>query len=468
MNISNKVISSGIWYTISNFVLKGVVFISIPIFSRIMSKEQFGSYSNYNTWLQLLITIVSFNLYVSVNRARLDFWKNLDEYCSSILLLGTGITLLFYIVVYFNINTFKQLFSMDEFYIHTMFLYLLVQPALEIFQVKQRVLYEYKASVLLSFISTLVTTIPSILLVLLLEDKFKARVIGYIFPFIVLNIFIYVYLLFKGKSFNFRYCKYAVLYSWPFIPHLLATYILSASDRIMITKFCGNQYTALYTIASNCMGICTLFLSALNNAVSPWIFDKIENEDIKIINDITAPYCFIFFFITQLAMLLAPELLWILGGTQYSGSKSMVVPLLTSVILQFAYCLYVNVEQYSRKTWAIALGTTIAAIINVLLNYILLPKYGYWIASYTTLAGYVVLFFVHYIFVRIIGYKNLYNDKFVFLMIFAAGLEQPVISFLYEHTFIRFIILTMGFFTAVLIIMRKVNILSGIKKFDIN
>lgn len=95
MNISNKVISSGIWYTISNFVLKGVVFISIPIFSRIMSKEQFGSYSNYNTWLQLLITIVSFNLYVSVNRARLDFWKNLDEYCSSILLLGTGITLLF-------------------------------------------------------------------------------------------------------------------------------------------------------------------------------------------------------------------------------------------------------------------------------------------------------------------------------------------------------------------------------------
>lgn len=167
-------------------------------------------------------------------------------------------------------------------------------------------------------------------------------------------------------------------------------------------------------------------------------------------------------------MLLAPELLWILGGTQYSGSKSMVVPLLTSVILQFAYCLYVNVEQYSRKTWAIALGTTIAAIINVLLNYILLPKYGYWIASYTTLAGYVVLFFVHYIFVRIIGYKNLYNDKFVFLMIFAAVLEQPLISFLYEHTFIRFIILTMGFFTAVLIIMRKVNILSGIKKFDIN
>ena len=74
---------------------------------------------------------------------------------------------------------------MDEFYIHTMFLYLLVQPALEIFQVKQRVLYEYKASVLLSFISTLVTTIPSILLVSLLEDKFKARVIGYIFPFIV-------------------------------------------------------------------------------------------------------------------------------------------------------------------------------------------------------------------------------------------------------------------------------------------
>ena len=208
----------------------------------------------------------------------------------------------------------------------------------------------------------------------------------------------------------------------------------------MITNLCGNEFTATYTIACNCMSIATLFLTSLNNAVSPWIFDKLENNEEKDINKITYPYCLIFFLSVQLVMLIGPELLWILGGPQYSNSKSIIIPLLVSAVLQFAYCLYVNIEQYSRKTWAIAMGTAIAASVNIGLNFILLPIYGYWIAAYTTLIGYIILFLVHYSFVRIIGYKNIYNDKIVFFMILASILEQPLILLLYSHILIRYII----------------------------
>ncbi|MCI8362955.1 MAG: oligosaccharide flippase family protein [Clostridia bacterium] len=440
MKSANKVVFSGIWYTISNFMIKGMVFLTVPIFARLMDKSQFGDYSNYTTWLHLLMVIVSFNLYASVNRARLDYPQQLDAYCSSILLFGTIITAGFYFFIYLNLPIFEKIFSVDRFYIHLMFSYLLVQPALEVFQIKQTVLYQYKANVAVGITSTFLTTAVSVLLVLFMEDKLKGRVIGYLFPLIFLNIIIYGYFIIKGRCFRLSYCKYALLYSWPFVPHLLANYILSASDRIMITNLCGNEFTATYTIACNCMSIATLFLTSLNNAVSPWIFDKLENNEEKDINKITYPYCLIFFLSVQLVMLIGPELLWILGGPQYSNSKSIIIPLLVSAVLQFAYCLYVNIEQYSRKTWAIAMGTAIAASVNIGLNFILLPIYGYWIAAYTTLIGYIILFLVHYSFVRIIGYKNIYNDKIVFFMILASILEQPLILLLYSHILIRYII----------------------------
>ena len=441
MSSIKKIISSIIWYKISNVITKGIGFLTAPIFARIMSKNQFGAYSNFITWLNLLATVVSANLYVSVNRAKLDFPKELDNYCSSILLFGTGITSFFYIITGLKVSFFEQLFSMEAFYIHIMFIYLLVQPALEIFQIKQRVLYEYKISVILSIIATLVTTLTSVILVLTIEDKFKGRVIGYILPLIILNSALYLYFGIKGKTFNLDYCKYAFRYSWPFIPHLLATYILSASDRIMITNFCGNDYTAIYTMACNCMSIATLFLTSLNNAITPWIFEKLNCKEENQIRKVTFPYCIIFFLIVQMAFLISPELLWILGGTQYVEAKFAIVPLLTSIIMQFAYCLYVNIEQYSGRTWAIALGTTIAAGTNIGLNLFLLPQYGYWIAAYTTLVGYIVLFFVHYLFVKMIGYKNIYNDKIVFIMIIIAILEQPLILFLYNYVSIRYFIL---------------------------
>lgn len=455
MKSEKKVFFSSIWYIISNFVLKGIIFITVPIFSRIMSKSEFGNYSNFITWLHLLMVIVSFNLYASINRARLDFPQQLDQYCSSILILGTAITSGFYFAVSLNLSFFENIFSMKRFYIHIMFLYLLVQPAMEIFQVKQRVLFRYKASVSLSIFSTLITTICSVLLVINMEDKFKGRVIGYVFPLILLNIMIYIYFLVRGKSCNPSYCKYAFLYSWPFVPHLVATYMLSASDRIMITRLCGIEYTALYTIACNCMSISTLFLTSLNNAIAPWIFDRLENKEEQEIKRLTIPYCFVFFALIQFAILIAPEILWILGGTQYEIAKSIVVPLMISVLLQFAYCLYVNLEQYSRKTWAIAFGTSIASGVNIILNFFLLPQYGYEVAAYTTLIGYILLFIIHYVFVRIIGYKDIYNDKVVFLMIVAAIVEQPLMIFLYHYTCIRFIVLAAEVLCVFIFLNRK-------------
>ena len=184
------------------------------------------------------------------------------------------------------------------------------------------------------------------------------------------------------------------------MPHLLANYILSASDRIIITNTCGSEYNAIYSVACSCMSIGVIAMTSINNAIAPWVFDKLKQNDYSSIKAITTPYLIVFLVPIMVFMLVAPEFIFIMGDSGYSEGVYAVAPLMVSVFFNYAYCLYVNLEQYSGKTWAIALGTVIAASINVGLNFIFIPMYGYIVAAYTTLIGYILLFAVHFVFVR--------------------------------------------------------------------
>ena len=459
------VIKSGTWYVISNFFVKGFVFITIPIFSRLMTPGEFGAYSNFIAWVNLFAIIVTMNLHTSINRARLDYHKQIDAYCSSILITSTLITLLFYAITCCFINDVAKMTSLDIMYIHIIYWYLLFQPAVEIFQIYQRVTYKYKISVCISALTTFSTLLLSITLILFMHNKFLARVIGYIVPMIIISISIYIATIFKGKSFDLAYCKYALLYSWPFVPHLLATYMLSTSGRIMITAFCGSEYTAIYTIASTCMSILVVFLTSLNNAVSPWIFDQMYINKYNMIYKITLPYILIFYIPLQIIVLLSPEIVILLGGNQYKAATDTLPILTLSVFFQFAYCLYVNIEQYARKTWAIAVGTLIAASINISLNYFLLPQYGYQISAYITLLSYIILFVIHFCFVKLIGYPQIYNDKCVLFTLLIAICIQFIMVNLYIYTTLRYIIVILECIASLLIILRyRENITAFIKR----
>lgn len=74
--------------------------------------------------------------------------------------------------------------------------------------------------------------------------------------------------------------------------------------------------------------------------------------------------------------------------------------------------MYVNYAFYEKKTKNIAAITIVAGGLNILLNYLFIPKFGYIAASGTTLISYVVLFLLHYINVKwILKVKRIINIK---------------------------------------------------------
>ena len=118
---SNIVIKSGFWYTVSNFFLKGIAFITIPIFSRMLTTEEFGYYNNFTAWLAVLTIIGTLSLSTSLIRGRFDFKDDLDSFISSNLILGSICTIVLYFVVFLNKNVFESLSSLSFVHITTQY-----------------------------------------------------------------------------------------------------------------------------------------------------------------------------------------------------------------------------------------------------------------------------------------------------------------------------------------------------------
>ena len=98
-NYSEKVttallIKSGFWYTLAGFLSRGVGFITIPIFTRILTNEQIGDFAVFTSWLSVLIVICGIELPNTINRARFDFedGKDFDSYIFSCLILNIVFT----------------------------------------------------------------------------------------------------------------------------------------------------------------------------------------------------------------------------------------------------------------------------------------------------------------------------------------------------------------------------------------
>lgn len=109
----------------------------------------------------------------------------------------------------------------------------------------------------------------------------------------------------------------------------------------------------------------------------------------------------IFFAILAIGLMaLSPELVWILGGTQYESGKYVAIPLILSAFAVFIYNVVVPVEYFCEKTMYIMIGTAAAGVVDIVLNYIFIMKYGFIAAAYTTLVAYICYAVLHFIIAR--------------------------------------------------------------------
>lgn len=438
---SSKALKAGLWYIIANFISKGLIFLTTPIFTRILTQKEYGQYSNFANWQSLFLILFTLELYSTIKRAVYDYELELDQYISSITLLGIIFTGACYLVAIMFMGGFSRLIDIDPIYIHIMFVYLLTAPALQILQAKYQVNLKYKGVVILTFISSVISVFVAVIMVLFVKDKLFGRIFGQEIVLIIINAFLFIWIIYKGKCFRIEHCKYALVLALPLIPHLLAGNLLGSSDKIIIQKICGTEDLAFYSLAFNCSLLAKVLWDSLNQAMAPWLYDNIKAKKYNEIKKVSKIYLAVFLIVAIGIMLFVPEVVYIFGGQKYALAKYVMPPMIMGACFQFSYSMYVNIEFYLRKTGYIAIGTIGASLLNIVLNYALVERFGYVAAAYTTMFSYGVLMVFHYLLVRKLNMTSLYDNRFNFRILTVMCGITILIEFIYNSNVIRILAL---------------------------
>jgi len=432
-------IKSGIWYTVANFLVRTVTFFTTPIFTRLLTKAEYGDFNTFLSWQSVAIVVISLNLEASLLTARFDYKDDLERYKKSIVCLGWISTLVWIALVSVFSSFVVEKMQISLVYIYSMLLYVGFSPVINIYQMCERFEYRYRNSVLMGLAIALGSSVLSVILVKNMSDRLSGRIIGSVAPTIVIGLVLIIRYLISSE-FTTRYWKYALKLCIPYIPHLLSLTILNMIDRIMIKSICGSESTAMYSLAYNCGAIITMLIGSMNNAFAPWLGNRLNRGEYSEIKSFAKKYIGCFTVIAITIILVGPEILYILGGEPYLEAKYVMVPVAAGCFCQFMYTMFVNVEQLLKKTTYMAYASVSAAVLNYVLNHIFIPKYGYIAAAYTTLIGYFWLLILHMLIVRIIGCKHVYDYKFVSLMIVSVVVVSVGINWVYSMNILRLIV----------------------------
>lgn len=431
-------------YAICSILQKCLSFITLPLFTRLLTTEQYGQYTVYTSWYGILMIFLTLNLaYGSFQTAMVKFENKRNEYIASI----QGICLLLsgvFLIIYFPFRAlWNQLFELPTLFILIMVSEIIFSTSTSLWMGKNRFEFKYKSVVAITLITAVLSPIFAYILVCSTEEKGYARIVGYAGVNILIGVIIFVYNVKKGKKiYSKEYWKYAFGFNIPLLAYYLSQVIFNQSDRIMISHITGKSDAAMYGVAYNLAMILTFILNAINGSYVPWMYGKIkenrgeENKAISIVLIILMGLmilCIIWY---------APEIIIIMAGAKYEAAIYVVAPVAMSLLLLFYSQLFINVEFFYEEKQSLVYGSIGAAVLNIILNGIFIPFFGFVAAGYTTLISYIVFAGSNFYTMRSVLKKrnlpdNMYNYKALLIIFISFAISGFCGVLLYKYIYIR-------------------------------
>lgn len=436
---------ASIWFVFCSILQKGIQFITVPIFTRTLSTEQYGQFTLYQSWLNIITIFASLMLYSSVfNNGMLKYGKQKDRFISSLQGLSTTCTVILFFVYLLGADFWDTLLGLPRIVMLSMFVEILFYPALQYWSMRQRYEFKYRALVAVTLAISVLNPLLGLLAVYATEEKGIARILSVSLLNAGIGLLFYIHNFFKGKLFFAReYWKFALGFNLPLIPHFLSTVIFSQSDRIMIEKMFGATPMAIYSLAYSLGVVMSIVYTAITDSLVPWIYQKCQANAYDQIGHLATRITILVALITLVPIAMAPELVAIMGTEEYTPAMWGVPPVAVASYLSFLCTLFSSIEFYFEKSKFVMVASCSSALVNIILNFLLMNLFGYLAAAYTTAICYLILATAHYYFMKSafrenVGTGSVYNIKSICLITLALVLAAAVMMLLYPVAVIRY------------------------------
>ncbi len=399
INNMSPAAKASFWFVISNIALKGISFITTPIFTRVLEVADYGATSVFNSWESVISVFASLSLAGGVyNVAMTKFEEDIDKYTSSMM----GLTVLSTAVSYgvcLAINWIApSIFELSNVFLLFMALQSFCNSVTAFWLMRRRFVYDYKKVIGYSLLVSLAgPTFALIAISVFPKTKALAKIVGAGIPGIIIGLIILIYSLSKGKViFHKKYWKYALRFNIPLLPHYLSSIVLGTTDKLMINSMVGKAEAGIYGIANSISNVSMIVLQAINNSLIPYTLQSIKSKNYKGLSNTISGCCFLVALMCAGITLFAKEGILIIATEEYIGAVMFIAPLSFAILLEFISGIVGNIVFYYEKTAFMSRATMIAALCNVVMNFFGIKYISIIAAGYTTAICSIIKFILYY------------------------------------------------------------------------
>lgn len=403
LNSLSPAAKASVWFVISNVALKGMSFITTPIFTRLMAVEDYGATSVFVSWENVISIFATLSLAGGVyNVAQTKYEEDIKAYTSSMISLTFVASLLVYTAcIVFN-HFVPSVFDLSTPYLLFMWIQTFTNAVISFWLMRRRFLYDYKSVIAYTFANALLSPLIAIGAILLFREQAAyAKVVGAGIAGIVFGLILCIITYVKGKKvYSGKYWGYALKFNLPLIPHYLSSNLLHSSDKLMINSMIGKAQAGIYGIAHSITGLISIITQAINYALIPYTLQSIKAKKYGNLKMVTTGCTMLVSVVCIGVMLFAREGILIFATKDYLDAVWFIPPLTMATLFAFIIGVIGNILFYYEKTWQMSAITITCAVINLISNYFGIKYFGYIAAGYTTLGCSFIQLVLYYFVVR--------------------------------------------------------------------
>ena len=335
---------ASLWFMLMSVMQKGIQFLITPVYTRLLTTEEYGYYSIYVTWQSILMIIATLNLSAGVfYNGMMKFENDRKTFISSMQGLANVCTITVFVIIFAFIKPLSTFIGLDTIIIIGMFISFLLYPSFDYWSQYNRYIFNYRPLILWTVLFALVSSGLSVAFIFIIPEKKYAVILGTIVTQIVWGGIFYIKTLIEGKGlYKKEYWVFALKFNIPLIPHYLSFIILGQSDRVMIKLFCGTDAVGIYSLSYTVSLMLSIVVNAITSTFAPWTYQKLKKKDANSVKKCTNMVLIMLAAMVILCVLIAPELIKILGTEEYLQAMWIIPPVMLSCFFTMVYSLFAN------------------------------------------------------------------------------------------------------------------------------
>lgn len=427
-----KIVSNSALYSFTTLLQKGASFFLLPLYTAFLTPEDYGIVNVVTSVSSFMAVLIM----MALNGAATRFhYKNTEENYRKVL-WGTITSIVFisslgWGAVFFTLHRFlvDPFIGEIDFYPYAVIglantiitpLYLLFQSYL---QARQEALH-YSINTFSHFLTQVGLAIVFIAI-------YKMGAVGMLLSNVITSLifFIYVLIVYIPKikiGIDKGVAKESFKYSLPLLPHQISIWSAGTIDRLFLNGYKGKGVTGIYSVGQQFGNVVGTIAFSVNQAFVPWFFQMIEKgkEGFRKIEKMglfaVVGYSLIAFAIS----LFAPEILRIMVSESFRDAWQ-VIPILTfAFVFHGVYFFFINILFVKDTGWVFSV-TLAAMIVDVVMNILLVPIFGFWGAAIACFMTY----FSRSIFALILSFRKNKEIRYNYLAMYVVPLVLLVFSF---------------------------------------